>query len=202
MSNWNVLWSKTSSNSLSVKMHHKIVFNAYKKLLDPLNLKNPEIIELGCGPAGLSARLVKRYGGSATLVDKSRNALKLAFSIFKKDDLKCKILKKDLLKFNLRKRFDLVHSDGLIEHFIGEQQVKIIKIHRKYVNKNGYILICVPRPTWYYKLWKKYLQTRGKWFFGFEKALNKDDLKSILEKSGLEVIRIIEFTGQTIALAK
>ncbi|NIM47041.1 MAG: methyltransferase domain-containing protein [Candidatus Aenigmarchaeota archaeon] len=185
-----------------MRTHRKLVFKMYQKLLDSLNLKNPNVIELGCGSGMLTLKILKKYGGSATVLDNSKEALKLAEEKFKKHNFKAKILCRDLLRFKPKKKFDIVHSEGLIEHFSNEKQKKIIETHKKCVKKNGYILITVPRPAWYYRITKWFLEKINKWPFGFEKAMSKNELKKVLEKYGLKVVKFAEYSRYSFALAK
>lgn len=201
---WDSVWNNIN-NSFILRIHrkvcNKVIFYLYKRFLDYVNLKNPDIIELGCGSGELSAKLLKRYGGSVTLVDNSENALNLAKSNYRSKNLKACFLKKDLFCFHSKKKYDLVHSEGLIEHFIGAKQRKIINIHKDLAKKNGYILISVPRETWYYKIFRKFLEKR-KWIFGFEKPLDEKELKDLLEKSGLNVIKSKNSWACSLVLAK
>jgi len=201
---WDNYWALTDNFifSLGLKMHHKTVFNIYKFLFDSLNLKDPDVIELGSGCGELTARLIKRYGGSATLVDRSTKGLKKANKIFKKHNIDATFLKKDLFNFKPKKKFDIVHSEGLIEHFLDEKQKKIIEAHKKCVKKDGFVLISVPRPAWYYRITKWFLEKINKWPFGFEKAMDKHELKKVLEDSGLKVLKLLEHNRYSFALAK
>jgi cyclopropane fatty-acyl-phospholipid synthase-like methyltransferase len=182
--------------------HHNKVFGIYQEFFSKLKIKNPKIIELGCGSGEITARLIKMYGGSATLVDNSKEAISLTSKNFKKYKIKAKIIQKDLFKFKPQEKFDIVHSEGLIEHFLGGKQNKIIEVHKKCVKKDGFIIISVPRPVWYYKIAKCLLEKVNKWPFGFEKAMNKNDLKKALENCDLKVLEVLEYNRYSFALAK
>lgn len=204
MSNWDILWSSELHwiDKKIWEIHHNRVFNIYKKFLNKVKIKNPKIIELGCGSGELTARIIKKYGGFATLVDNSKEALFLASNKFKKYGIKAKILKKNLFKFNPKEKFDIVHSEGLLEHFLDKKQRKIIEVHKKCVNKEGFIIITVPKPVWYYRITKWHLEKIKKWPFGFEKAMNKHDLKKALENCDLKVLEALEYKRYSFALAK
>jgi len=196
-------WKNENINSLTCRIHHKLVFDVYQKFLDPLNLENPEVIELGCGSGELTARIIKKYGGQPTLVDSSENALRMASRNFKNHNIKADFIKADLLRFKTGKKFDIVHSEGLIEHFIGKEQTKIINTHKSCVKKEGHIIISVPRPVWYHNLWKNYLKFRKRWFYGdIEIPMNKDELEKILKENGLKIIRYLNYYRYAFALAK
>ena len=206
VNNWDNLWSKGISSSWIEdkiwKLHHNEIFEIYQKILDKLGIKNPKVIELGCGSAELTARIMRKYGGSATLVDNSKDALVLASKAFKEYKLKARLVKKDLFDFEPEEKFDIVHSEGLIEHFLNENQKNIVNVHKSFLKKNGFLLICVPRPAWYYKIAKWILEKTNKWPFGFEKAMTKYELKKALENCDLKVLKFLEHSRYSFALAK
>ncbi len=202
MNNWNIFWKTESINSIGMKYHHYIIFKIYKNFLDNFKLKKPSILEIGCGSGEITARILKRYGGSAILVDNSEEAVKIAKNNFRKHKLKAKVILTDIFNFYTKKKFDLVHSEGLIEHFKGEKQNELIKIHKKYVKKDGIVIISVPRPSWYYKLWRFYLEKRDKWHYGFEKPMDEKKLKLLLERNGLKVLKSLNYFRYAFALAK
>jgi cyclopropane fatty-acyl-phospholipid synthase-like methyltransferase len=200
--NWNVFWRSENIDSIGMRYHHNTVFKIYKRFLDNLKIENPSILELGCGSGEITARILKRYGGSATLIDNSKEAIKVAKSNFKKHGLDARIVYTDLFSLKIKEKFDIVHSEGLIEHFTGKKRNEIVKIHRRYVKNDGVVIISVPRPSWYYKFWRFYLEKRKKWYYGFENPLDKKELKSILEKNGLKVLKSINYSRYAFALAK
>ncbi len=207
MNNWDNLWSDLNISPSRIEkksweIHHKRVFKIYKKFLRKIKIKNPKIVELGCGSGELTARLIKKCGGTATLIDNSKEALKLAARNFENQEIKAKFLLKDVFKYKPKEKFDIVHSEGLIEHFIGKKQKEMIEAHKRFLKKNGFIIITVPRPAWYYKIWKWFLEKTNRWPFGFEKALNKYELKKILEDCELKVLDFFEYSRYSFALAK
>jgi len=202
MNQWNRFWSKHNFNSIFLKAHYNITFHIYKEFLDFIKIKDPEILELGCGTGELTIRIIERYGGKATLIDNSTEAIKISTNNLKKHNIKSSILKKDLFKFKPKKKFDLVHSDGLIEHFVDDKQKEVIRVHKRLVKNKGFIIFCVPRPTWYYKLFRWLVERKNKWPFGYEKPLNKKELRALLKSCGLNVVKTSEYFYHSFALAK
>ena len=201
MNNWDEHWPTVKKGSLLTKIYHRSAFNAYKRLLDGKLLK-PDIFEIGCGTGELSARLVERYGGSVTVLDSSSEALKIAEGNFKARNIQAKIIKSDIFDFSSDKKYDLVHSEGLIEHFIGEKQEEMVERHRMLARKGGYVLISVPMSTWYYRLWRSWKEKRGDWHFGYEMPMTTEELRKVMESAGLEVISTLKAGRFSFALAK
>lgn len=186
---WNSFWNDISdiNTALITRIHHLRIFSAYKKVFDKIKIKSPDVIELGCGTGELTARIIQKYGGTATLVDNSDAVLKIAFSNFRKHGIKVRIFKMNLLKSNPGKKYDIVHSEGLIEHFTGKEQKKILEAHRNCISRNGFALISVPRKIWYYSVSRRFLEIIGKWQFGDEKPMNANELKRLLEQNRFSV---------------
>jgi len=197
--NWNSVWK--SNLSIPTRIHHLRIFLAYKSILDDLCLKNPKIIELGCGTGELTARLLKRYGGTATLVDNNETAFHIASENFIRHKIKFTFIKKNIMKFKTNNKYDIVHSEGLIEHFTGKEQEKILEAHKMCVSEKGIILISVPRRTWYYSAARNFLEKIGKWPFGDEKPMDAKTLKKLLEKNKLYVRKCFNFGRFAFALA-
>lgn len=201
MAEWDEYWSGISLGSLPTRLYNKVTFDAYKNLLDN-RIKKPIILELGCGTGQISARMIKRYGGKATLIDYSRNALEIAKQSFRMHGLPVKAVISDVFKYRSKEKYDLVHSEGLIEHFKGKRQKELVNIHKRFVRQGGYVLISVPCTTWYYRLWRRFQEKRGKWNFGYEKPMTPDELKRLMKACGLDVIETTKIFKFSFALAK
>lgn len=205
MSDWNNYWNTVENSKICEffynKFHKRPVSKAYNKLFNDVKLKKPHIIEIGCGPATFTMQLLKKFGGTATLVDKSKNVLNLAERRFNENGLKAKYIESDLFDYETKNKADIVHSEGLIEHFIGKQQEKVIDIHKQCMKKNGLLLISVPSPDIHYKFVRKLLEIVHLWPFGYEYPLKKKELKMVLEHNGLNVLRTLKSGRYVFALA-
>jgi len=169
----------------------------YKLFLKAANLCEPDVIELGCGPGIMSLKIKKTHGGSLTLVDQAKSAL-IKANYMSKKILKAKeqkdiyYLNKDFFKMDNYKKYDLVHSQGLIEHF---ELDKIIKRHADFVKKGGYVLIIAPRDSLMYRFMRKIIEKLyDGWPFGFEVPVNSEKVRKVIEENGLTVIKEKKFT--------
>lgn len=185
---WNSFWAANlNMSSIFRKYHHARIFSSYRRILDKTGIKNPDVIEIGCGTGELTARIIERYGGTAALVDSSETALKIASGNFLRRKMRFRIFKQDALKFRPERKYGIVHSEGLIEHFSGDEQKKILEVHRQCASDNGFVLISVPRKIWYYSIARYVFEKTGKWPFGDEKPMDAKALKSLLEENGFSV---------------
>lgn len=75
--NWDFFWKRVEKHPVFLGFLYFIHMKKYFKILDPLKLKQINILELGAGTGAVSYKLIKRYGGTATLVDNNPAALAL-----------------------------------------------------------------------------------------------------------------------------
>jgi len=178
-----------------------ILWRGYKKLLKGIELKNPEIIELGSGSGRTSLALAKEYGGKPTLVDSSRAAMVVAKSLFKRENVLASFLRQDISSIDANKKFDLVHSEGLIEHFSDEEMGQLVKLHANLVRDKGYVILFVPTPSTTYRIWRAIQEMLGIWYYGKEKPLTLRQLTRLCQKNGLDPIRTTKTPFQAGILA-
>ena len=100
---------------LEQMLNYKVVYNYIVSHLT--NIKNPKIVEVGCGGARNSLYLALQ-GFDVICVDNSPEALRLARANFDAFDAKGSFLLDDLMDSNIPDNsFDCVMSFGLLEHF-------------------------------------------------------------------------------------
>ncbi len=144
-------------------------------------------LEIGCGTGSYSLFLKKLgIAKNVVLVDYSINALKVAqrlFSHFHEDVL---LVCADAFSLPFKdKAFDISFSSGLLEHFNKKLQHDLVSEHGRVAKKT---LIQVPYDNVVYQSYKKaYILLHGGWPFGFEKPMNKKELKDILLSHGMKI---------------
>ena len=131
---WDKFWK---SGGIGVTPTRRNLFKIFKKIKLP---KNAKILDVGCG-SGTLAQFWKDQGYDVTGMDISDKSLEITRSkgVY---CVKGDVTKKTPFEDNT---FDLVYSDGLLEHFVDPKQVleEIFRISKKYV------LTMVPRITLY-----------------------------------------------------
>ena len=114
---------------------------------------NPEFCELGSGTGALSRFLGELYLADIVAVDNNRKASKLIQDTLTNYRYGFTYINRNVLSLTYNeKKYEIVHSGGLIEHFVDEAREQIIEIHCNLVSENGYLLILVPTPNLYYKV--------------------------------------------------
>jgi len=168
-----------------------VLNNACQKLLADVNLKNPKVLSLGSG-TGSSSLIIARIlqVEKMTLVDSDKKALAISKKLIQDSNLKIKVdyLEKNILDLDLKERFHLVHSEGLIEHFYKDNRVKALKKHADFCQKGGYLLIFVPVKGIQYTILKQALSLFGRWVYE-EKPFTKQELHRLFRKLNLEIVK-------------
>lgn len=150
--NWDAYWKGFMSFSAIEVVRFALVKGAYNRLLRPMrNISNPAFCELGAGTAAVSRYLADRYGARTVIVDSNPQALQLSTKTFADCTYEFKALNRDVFDLaDHAQQFDLVHSGGLIEHFVDDAREKIIRVHCDLVKDKGYLLILVPTHNFWY----------------------------------------------------
>jgi cyclopropane fatty-acyl-phospholipid synthase-like methyltransferase len=175
-STWESTWSKETN----------IIF-------DRIVLKNKETLELGAGTGRLSCLLLKNGAKRVTLLDYSKEGEKKSRRFFKKTD-KANYKTIDLFKFKSSKKYDIVFSSGLIEHFQGKKFDQCLKKHFE-LSKNIVFLI-VPASPHYNDIRVKTKKSLEK--YGWQKPMTLKEMEKLVESNNSKIVinkRFLSFYG-------
>jgi 2-polyprenyl-3-methyl-5-hydroxy-6-metoxy-1,4-benzoquinol methylase len=156
---------------------------AMKTLLKDIEIKDPEILELGAATGYLTKWLINQYGGNGTLIDSSE----ASHEAFLKDHQNYKSLTyivQDIFALDLDKKFDITCSFGLIEHFSDKKDV--IEVHKKFLKETGYTIILVPYDS---PLTRAYYDLHPEVNLGYRELINETEFKEILKSCNLNIIK-------------
>lgn len=160
---------------------HKVM----NTLFSSINLKDsPQVLELGAATGFFTRWIVQRYGGHGTLVDRSKEAYQAFLSTNSAQADHFTYVKEDIFDLNLgEKRFDIVGSFGVIEHFI--EKAMIMNAHKKFAKRDGYVIIMIPLDS---PLTRAFYEINFELNTGYRELLSENELKGIVQKAGLKVI--------------
>lgn len=116
--------------------------NTFIKFL-PEN-SNFKFIELGCAPGSWMHYFNKYLKYNVSGIDNTKEAIvvtKTNLDILKVSN---NLIEEDIFQFSFNKRFDVVFSAGLVEHFRGEKLDKIIEKHFEAAGNYGYVVFLIP----------------------------------------------------------
>jgi SAM-dependent methyltransferase len=121
-----------------------LIDNRKKFLLEKLHLpprifKNSELLDLGCG-SGQNSIFYDWYGANCTLVEFDKNSFLNTKKLFKQfSQNKTTFINNDLFKFNTKKKFDFVISNGVAHHTHDIR--KNISHATKFLKKDGILIL-------------------------------------------------------------
>ena len=120
---------------------HQIRPIRIKYILDQIsqkNVKNLDILDLGCG-GGLVSESLSKLGGKVTGIDFIKNNIEVAKLHSAKKNLKINYLFKDIEKIDLKKKYDIIIMFEILEH-LKDWENFLSKIKHN-LKKNGTIII-------------------------------------------------------------
>ena len=155
-------------------------------ILSTLDVKNKKILEVGSG-IGRDSIYLAKLGADCYLLDYIEAPLKIAREIAETEKVGITIIRGDANTLPFPDScFDLVYSQGLIEHFT-EPDV-LIKEQRRVLKKGGYLLVDVPQKYHIYTLIKHILMFFNRWTPGWEKEYTVGQLKRLIKGCELEIV--------------
>lgn len=90
----------------------------------------------------------------------------------------------DVLQPKIGRRYDLVYSVGLIEHFDENDTRRAIKTHFQLAKPGGIVVITFPTPTWLYRATRKAAELTGQWRFPDERPLPMGEVADGIRRHG------------------
>ena len=150
-----------------------------------------KIIELGCGTAYHTLQMTKLFPvDKVTLVDFNPIVLNAVQKRLSGLNCEKEFLLRDLFALDLTEKYDIVHSQGLLEHYTPDEQKKLICLHRDLLTPNGIAVILVPTPSLPYRLWRGLLEKLHLWIYPDETAISEEQFSAALESSGFEILEM------------
>lgn len=186
---WSDIWQGIGKAEFK-KGREPYVWKFYEKLLPGYNFKGKKILEFGCG-TGVNSTIMALKGAKLTFVDTSQQALDMVKANLERLDLDAELVKMDVFDFE-EAGYDLVHSEGLVEHFLPPKRQEIVDIHARAARKGGKVLIIIPHlkcPP--YRLGKGMASKLGCWIYGNEYPYTRRELVRRMESAGLNPGKIL-----------
>ncbi len=162
-----------------VRVHDKLVA-VIKETLG----SNGSILEIG-PQTGLDSECLALSGYNVSVVDYNGAAIEL---LRQREGINPIIGDGRELPFK-DSSFDLVYSQGLIEHYIGSDLSALVEEQKRVIRPGGYVIIDVPNTLSLNTIPKQVLIALGKWIVPWETQYTPRQLKDLGEKHGLEFVR-------------
>jgi SAM-dependent methyltransferase len=155
---WQDIWKRRGILTMIVDLGRSVYNWFFRKYLRKFITKDTRFLEVGCGTATLSLSLAGEINGLVG-VDFTEAALDLSRQHASEMNVQnSKFELRDCLSLPYVDEFDVVWSQGLMEHFHNPEEVAAQ--HYKATRPGGIALISVPYKYSYHALW--YILTRPK----------------------------------------
>ena len=150
---WDSVWKKRGIPARIVDFGRSIYVFFFERVLKRYLPKNALMLELGCGTSMLTVSLAKHLPDiKVTGLDISQASLDISRKNAEEKGVRnMEFVIGDCKRVHYENHFDLVWSNGLLEHF--ENPEAIAREHFKAVKQGGAALIAVPYLYSYHKLW-------------------------------------------------
>jgi 2-polyprenyl-3-methyl-5-hydroxy-6-metoxy-1,4-benzoquinol methylase len=149
--------------------------------------KSKTLIEVGAYPGRYLAYLSKKFNLIPTALDYNSDKSKIEETFKKFNITEFEILIADFIKYTNEKKYDIVISNGFIEHF--EDYHSIVKKHSELLKEGGTMLIMVPNKR-YVRKWFDWLCDYDNLKIHNTKCMSKNEFKNFASDNNLKVIAI------------
>ncbi|MFA5260088.1 MAG: class I SAM-dependent methyltransferase [Candidatus Omnitrophota bacterium] len=140
VSNWDGFWKHSESSGPGVSWSKKRII----RILSPFLSNHPKVLDAGCG-SGFFSKFFCDQGSATVSLDYSPVALALTA---RGTGNRSQTVKADLLDPAfpglLQKKFDMIFSDGLFEHFSPDEQNIMMKNLLSLLTEDGLFITVVP----------------------------------------------------------
>lgn len=188
---WTEYWK--SCNGWCYRWMVQRIAHAYKHLAKEVKLHNPSILELGSGTGAnslLLAHLLKAR--KVTLVDFNQEAIKISERLFDGLAIPVEFLNEDIFNLDLDEKFDLVHSEGLLEHFQGEERERVFQKHVEYCKRSGFVMLFYVEKSIQnipHFLVREYNKVMGTWMCVDEVPIFRCEVQHLCQRFGLKILK-------------
>ncbi len=183
---WDAFWDMVGRHLPFLRFLYFVHLRKYFKLLSGVQIQNPQVLELGAGTGRISHELIRRYGGEATLVDSNPKAYALHRRLIP-ESKNITYLRTDLFALDLPPRFDIVMSDGLLEHFV--DKAALLEAHKRFVKPDGFVIIFAVNKN----LFTSFLGIGEKKIGCYSEPLSSKDFRLLCEANGLTITNLVSY---------
>ncbi|NMB64844.1 MAG: class I SAM-dependent methyltransferase [Spirochaetes bacterium] len=164
----------------------------FEKLFNSCSKHPKTIIEIGAYPGRFLAYLSAKYNLEATALDFNSDIKKINDSFSSMEGVLKEIIQADFLQFEPTDKYDVVLSNGFIEHFKNFDEV--LDRHTRYLNPGGALMIMIPN--------KRYLRRWYGWLVDYRnlkahnlKCMNLKTFRNFAERNNLSIKYLSYYGG-------
>ena len=188
---WSDIWNVIKNVDFQ-RGREPYTWRYYEKLLGAdYDFRGKRVLEFGCG-TGVNTTIMALRGAKVTFVDYSKEALELAGRNLDRLGIDAELVQSDVFDFNEKGKYSLVHSEGLVEHYLPPKRQEIVGIHAMAAKKGGKVLIIVPHmKNPMYRTGKKLAGALRCWIYGNEYPYTRNELVKRMQMAGLAPGKVV-----------
>jgi ubiquinone/menaquinone biosynthesis C-methylase UbiE len=172
----------------SHQINRQAYYEIIKKYISRFN--SPLVLELGCG-TGIDINIVceKNKNIQPYASDILTKSIRIGSSVAHIFKNQIRFFVSNTLNLPFKDgEFDIVFSQGLIEHF--KNPLAVIKEHTRVLTEGGFLIINVPQKFTGYTLMKKKKMKKNNWELGWETEFSYNDLKKLGNQLGIKEVGV------------
>ncbi len=190
-------WEKYYSKAKTNRKQIQVIISVYDKFWDILLRNNgatppKTIIEMGGYPGRFLAYLADKYNLIPTSLDFNSDKIKIEETMKSFDIEDFKIIQADIFEHIPETQYDIVISNGFIEHFENYQEV--LDKHNLYLKQGGTMLVMIPNLTGFRKVYGYLVDYKNLKSHNL-KCMNKHTFESFAKRNGLQILTLEYFGG-------
>jgi ubiquinone/menaquinone biosynthesis C-methylase UbiE len=169
------------------RKRRKIYLDLILKWLPRKDNNHHRLLEVGCGTSIDVHIIAQTIKADAYGIDISKESIEKSKMISQHFDTHVNLDIQDALQMNFENDFfDLVFSQGVLEHFTDPQAAIIEQL--RVLKPDGVLIISVPQTFCVYTLYKHILMAQNKWPWGHETEFSYYRLKKIARENHLKIL--------------
>ena len=167
---------------ISISRTNRIIFNRVRR---HISFRGKSILQIGSGP-GVFSLMAAEEAKSIALLDRSEEALKQAKRLFADVQIPVQYYRTDILEeADPPGMFDIVVSEGLVEHFKPSDLLRVLTRHRQCVSPDGEVIVIVPAsPHWNDVRCRAPFSRRH---YGWQRPISKGRMSLFFKEAGLAI---------------
>lgn len=190
---WEDYYKNTNTNKRQIQKVISEYDEYWELLIANNNSSSPKtIIEIGGYPGRFLAYLSDKYQLIPTCLDYNSDRSKIIESMNSFNIKEYNIIQADIFNFEPTEKYDLVISNGFIEHF--DNYEAVMDKHKLFLKKGGTMLIMIPNKRWLRK-WYGFLVDYKNLKAHNLKCMNKKTFVNFSYRNNLKLIKLDYFSG-------
>ncbi len=185
---WDQSWNgDVLAYRINLRWLRTYLYNKMDKIFKTVLRPDPTLtfFEAGCGGGKWLVYFSKVFNYRIAGIDYSETGALSAQKTVSAAGIDAKIICNDIFTAQLKEKYDIVLSDGFIEHFADTEQ--ILTLLSSSVNNNGYLVTIVPNLTGFHR-YLIFKAGRGREIFDTHKAITKKEMVDIYNSLGYQGI--------------